>query len=701
MAFELRDYQIDATRAANNWIKNSIDPCVVGAPTGSGKSLMACEIAMQYLKMCKDTRKVLMLAPTATLVDQNYKTFLSYTGNPASRFSASAGEKCLKHSVVIGTPQSVKNQVARLNNFGLVIADECFTGNTIIDTPNGYVKIKDVKIGDIVYNAIGCGFVLNAFNKTSNTIIIRTKNGKEIECTREHPVFTKKGFIKAEELENGTRIFSREELQMLWGSFSSKIHSFRKRINCCKCIGITLGEAKFLFKLLCSETEQPDAYSKKYRKNERYIKENESYAYDARRKWKSSKFTTAGNLVRIRGRMGDGIFSFYKKRTFKWNISKLLQNRYCKQKPYDCNRSGRVIASYANWKRKGFEKNGTFKRTRMESISSIKCGSVKTVYNLHVSGHPSYYAHGMLVHNCHETTPSIKNIIEHLKAKNDKLRIVGLSGTPFRLGEGYIYKHHYELGALSDELCSEKSYYHSLVYDIPTRLLINQGYLTKPVFDPHEIHYDTSKLTINRMGKFDESAITQTFVGQGRLTADIVADVVEKTKFRNCVLWFAATIQHAHEIAQSLPSNNTRVVTGETKSKELEKILTDFKSGNIRHLINVAMLHRGFDAPNIDSIAILRATESATLYLQIIGRGLRLHDSKTECLILDYAQRVKHYELNVQSASVIIILVRVLIQMVTPTPKMATLQICAALKLPIPMACQYLAIMAGVALTNI
>jgi DNA repair protein RadD len=55
------------------------------------------------------------------------------------------------------------------------------------------------------------------------------------------------------------------------------------------------------------------------------------------------------------------------------------------------------------------------------------------------------------------------------------------------------------------------------------------------------------------------------------------------------------------------------------------------------------MLHRGFDSPKIDTIAVLRATESAALYLQIIGRGLRLHETKTECLILDYAENLERH----------------------------------------------------------
>jgi superfamily II DNA or RNA helicase len=49
-------------------------------------------------------------------------------------------------------------------------------------------------------------------------------------------------------------------------------------------------------------------------------------------------------------------------------------------------------------------------------------------------------------------------------------------------------------------------------------------------------------------------------------------------------------------------------------------------------LVNCDVLTTGFDAPCIDAIAILRATMSPGLFAQIVGRGLRKHESKTECL---------------------------------------------------------------------
>lgn len=66
-------------------------------------------------------------------------------------------------------------------------------------------------------------------------------------------------------------------------------------------------------------------------------------------------------------------------------------------------------------------------------------------------------------------------------------------------------------------------------------------------------------------------------------------------------------------------------------------LIENFKAQRFRYLVNVAVLTTGFDAPHVDLIAILRPTESVSLYQQIVGRGLRLAPGKTDCLILDYA----------------------------------------------------------------
>lgn len=249
----------------------------------------------------------------------------------------------------------------------------------------------------------------------------------------------------------------------------------------------------------------------------------------------------------------------------------------------------------------------------------------------------------VIIDESHSITPTIKTIIDKMKSKNKMLRVVGLSATPYRLGNGYIYAIN-EKGIAQHESEAKEPYFINLVYKLQARELIERGYLTRPVIG--EIggdQYDTSNLHLNRMGKFDQNDIDKAFVGHGRKTAAIVADVVHKSRDRRGVMFFAATVQHADEVLASLPPELSAIVTGETPKTERKSILNRFKNQKIKYLVNVAVLTTGYDAAHVDVIAVLRATESAGLFQQIIGRGLRLFDGKNDCLVLDYAGNIDRH----------------------------------------------------------
>lgn len=93
---------------------------------------------------------------------------------------------------------------------------------------------------------------------------------------------------------------------------------------------------------------------------------------------------------------------------------------------------------------------------------------------------------------------------------------------------------------------------------------------------------------------------------------------------RKGVMIFAATVEHAKEIVGLLPTEDAALITGDTPGAERDVLIENFKAQRFRYLVNVAVLTTGFDAPHVDLIAILRPTESVSLYQQIVGRGLRL-----------------------------------------------------------------------------
>lgn len=250
----------------------------------------------------------------------------------------------------------------------------------------------------------------------------------------------------------------------------------------------------------------------------------------------------------------------------------------------------------------------------------------------------------VILDECHRLSATVKSIIDAMREKNELLRVCGLSATPYRMNEGYLF-HTWDTGKpVKESERLDNPYFEKCVFRITAPQLIDQGYLTPPLSgEPSAESYETLKMKLNHLGKFDAADIDQAYHGKGRLTATIVADIIDQSADRNGVMIFAATIQHAMEIMESLPPQLSALVTGETKKRERREIIRAFKALEIKYIVNVDVLTTGFDAPHVDVIAMLRATESPSLFQQIIGRGLRLFEGKANCLILDYAQNVERH----------------------------------------------------------
>lgn len=265
--------------------------------------------------------------------------------------------------------------------------------------------------------------------------------------------------------------------------------------------------------------------------------------------------------------------------------------------------------------------------------------TVKNSIKLFMNG----YA-GVVIDECHGITPTIKYIIEEMKRANPMLRVIGFSGTPFRLGDGYIYRIDPDGKTLTDDV-TRNPYFMKCVHRVSAREMLDAGFITPMrIGAVNASRYDTSGLHLNRMGQYDAQDVDRAFVGHGRKTAAIVADVVNQSRqYSGGVMLFAATVKHAHEIMASLPPAISAMVTGDTDKKDRNSIIKKYKEGDIRYLTSVGTLTTGFDVPHTQVIALLRKTESSSLLTQIMGRAWRLHDGKEYSVLLDYAENIEEH----------------------------------------------------------
>ncbi len=230
-------------------------------------------------------------------------------------------------------------------------------------------------------------------------------------------------------------------------------------------------------------------------------------------------------------------------------------------------------------------------------------------------------------------TNQYQQIIKKLMSVNPNVKLLGLTATPYRLGMGWIYRKHYR-GIVRSE---QKRPFEYCIYELPLRYLIKRKYLTEPkLVDATIEHYDFSALRENQTGEYNASDVNHLLSSHHRVTKGIIEQVLELGEQRQGIMVFAATVDHAKEIYSYLPSDHSALITGATDSTERDNLIKSFKQKEIKYLVNVSVLTTGFDAPHVDMIAILRPTQSVSLYQQIIGRGLRLSDNKKDCLVIDY-----------------------------------------------------------------
>lgn len=113
-------------------------------------------------------------------------------------------------------------------------------------------------------------------------------------------------------------------------------------------------------------------------------------------------------------------------------------------------------------------------------------------------------------------------------------------------------------------------------------------------------------------------------------------------------LIFATSVSHAQTVAALLQLDGieARAVSGETETAARRSAVEQFRSGELKVLVNYGVFREGFDAPKTRAIIVARPVYSPNLYFQMIGRGLRgvLNGGSERCLVLDVKDNVLNYD---------------------------------------------------------
>lgn len=257
---------------------------------------------------------------------------------------------------------------------------------------------------------------------------------------------------------------------------------------------------------------------------------------------------------------------------------------------------------------------------------------VAGVQSLYRATHKLDHIDLVLIDEAHLIPPDgagmYRTILDALTARNPDLRAVGFTATPFRM----------TTGALTDD----DGIFTDICYNADMRRLIKDKRLVPLISKAAENTPDTSEIKIKK-GEFVQEEVAALYTE--KLSRAVIQEFRKHGAARKSVLVFCSGVDHAEYFTQLLRESgeSAECITGTSESLFRDQHIGKFKRGEIRFLVNVDVLTTGFDAPNVDCIMVLRSTQSPGLWVQICGRGMRTHEGKDDCLVLDFGGNIERH----------------------------------------------------------
>lgn len=199
---------------------------------------------------------------------------------------------------------------------------------------------------------------------------------------------------------------------------------------------------------------------------------------------------------------------------------------------------------------------------------------------------------------------------------------LGVTATPWRMN-------HQSFTDLFDKL----------VMSMPIKDFIKQGYLSPYVYyslrDDSYIHKAIDDIELDKFGEYNEASMEEN-MDIGSIRAQLLKSYQSLAKDKKGII-YAINKKHAKNIQKEYEEAGYRVVAidSETPDADRKQMVKSFKKGEIDIIVNVDIFSEGFDCPDIEFIQLARPTRSLVKYLQQVGRGLRITESKEHCIILD------------------------------------------------------------------
>ncbi len=265
--------------------------------------------------------------------------------------------------------------------------------------------------------------------------------------------------------------------------------------------------------------------------------------------------------------------------------------------------------------------------------SQVIYGSVHSVHSsIDLFKNPKSPIDILVVDECHwiqkKDTGMYRAIIDGIREASPHLVVVGFTGTEWRMDGGPLAEGDDDTRLFDD------------VYHADTiKGMLDKGYHSPLVVPKDEIinRANTKDIKVKDDGHQSERAQAEVMDRDMEYVHASVDEYVRLSKGRRKHLVFGTTIKHCKHLEESFSRYYRCVfVSGTMSNKARTQAIKDYQNDKIDMLISGIILTTGFDEPRIDCIGLFRSVSSSALYIQIAGRGLRIHPDKQDCLWLDF-----------------------------------------------------------------
>jgi DNA repair protein RadD len=211
---------------------------------------------------------------------------------------------------------------------------------------------------------------------------------------------------------------------------------------------------------------------------------------------------------------------------------------------------------------------------------------------------------------------------------------IGVTATPVRLHAGM------DGSILKMINRTRPSFFKEFVYVMQIKDIIDKGRWTPIHYETYE--FDSKSLLLNTNGsEYTEESIRE-FNKVNGINNKIYVRIKDMLKQGyKSILLFCDAIETAEKFSTVIP--DCAVVSGDTPKKQRDAIVERFLSGEIKVLANHSCFSVGFDYPELQAVIMGRPTGSFRLYYQIIGRGVRIHESKKVFRFIDFGMNYKRF----------------------------------------------------------